>query len=151
MNDNNRRYFSPEQKVAILREHLIEGKAVSDLCDKHHIHPTVFYQWQRQFFENGTAAFESKQSRSRVSDGYQKKIESLEQKLQRKNEVLSELLEEHTRLKKNLGRADCFLGGTRCSRRDHGFHRTLVGTHRDPRPAACGLDRFEPEQVLLLA
>jgi hypothetical protein len=30
MNDKNRRYFSPEQKVAILREHLIEGKAVSD-------------------------------------------------------------------------------------------------------------------------
>jgi transposase len=43
---------SPEQKVAILREHLVEGKAVSDLCDKHHIHPTVFYQWQRQFFVN---------------------------------------------------------------------------------------------------
>jgi transposase-like protein len=100
MNDINRRFFSPEQKVAILREHLIEGKAVSDLCDKRHVHPTVFYQWQRQFFENGTAAFESKQSRSRVSDGYQKKIEALEQKLQRKNEVLSELLEEHTRLKK---------------------------------------------------
>ena len=39
MNDNSRRYFSPEQKVAILREHLIEGKAVSDLCDKYHIHP----------------------------------------------------------------------------------------------------------------
>jgi transposase len=103
MNDNNRRYFTPERKVAILREHLIEGKAVSDLCDKHHIHPTVFYQWQRQFFENGTAAFESKQSRSRVSDGYQKKLEALEQKLQLKNEVLSELLEEDTRLKKELG------------------------------------------------
>jgi len=50
-----------EQKVAILREHLVEGKAVSDLWEKHCIHPTVFYQWQRQFFENGTAAFESKQ------------------------------------------------------------------------------------------
>ena len=101
MNDNNRRYFSPDQKVAILREHLIEGKAVSDVCDNHHIHPTVFYQWQRQFFENGTAAFESKQSLP-SSDGYQKKLEALEQKLQRKNEVLSELLEEHTRLKKEL-------------------------------------------------
>src|SRR5271166_4543364 len=100
MNDINRRFFSPEQKVAILREHLVEGRAVSDLCETHRIHPTVFYQWQRQFFENGTAAFKSKQSRSRVSDGYQKKIEALEQKLQRKNEVLSELLEEHTRLKK---------------------------------------------------
>ena len=63
----------------------------------------MFYQWQRQFFENGTAAFESKQSRSRVSDGLQKKIDALEQKLQRKNEVLSELLEEHTHLKKELG------------------------------------------------
>src|SRR5215472_5349222 len=52
MNDNSRRYFSPEQKVAILREHLIEGKAVSDLCDKYEIHPTVFYQWQRQLFES---------------------------------------------------------------------------------------------------
>ena len=100
--DINRRFFSPEQKVAILREHLVEGRAVSDLCEKHRIHPTVFYQWQRQFFENGTAAFESKQSRSRVSDGYQKKLEALEQKLQRKNQVLSELLEEHTRLKKEL-------------------------------------------------
>jgi len=86
MNDINRRFFNPEQKVAILREHLVEGKAVSALCQKHRIHPTVFYQWQRQFFENGTAAFESKQSHSRVSDGYQKKIEALEQKLQRKNE-----------------------------------------------------------------
>jgi transposase-like protein len=47
MNDNNRRYFNPEQKIAILREHLIEGKSVSDLCDKYQIHPTLFYQWQR--------------------------------------------------------------------------------------------------------
>jgi len=48
MNDNNRRFFSPEQKVAFLREHLVEGKAVSDLCERQRIHPTVFYQWQRQ-------------------------------------------------------------------------------------------------------
>jgi len=54
-------------------------------------------------FRKRNCRFESKQSRSRVSDGYQKKIEALEQKLQRKNEVLSELLEEHTRLKKELG------------------------------------------------
>jgi transposase len=47
MKEINRRFFSPEQKVAILREHLVEGKAVLDLCEKHRIHPTVFYQWQR--------------------------------------------------------------------------------------------------------
>src|SRR5258708_824752 len=33
----------------------------------------------RSSAENGTAAFESKQSRSRVSDGYQKKLEALGQ------------------------------------------------------------------------
>jgi transposase-like protein len=51
---------------------VIEGKAVSDLCDKHHIHPTVLYQWQRRFFENGTVTFESKQPRSRavLADGF---------------------------------------------------------------------------------
>jgi transposase len=57
MNDNNLRYFSPEQKVAILREHLIEGKADSDLCDKHQIHPTVFYQWRRQFLGSSQNLF----------------------------------------------------------------------------------------------
>jgi len=51
-------FFSPGTEAAILRDRLIEGKAVSDLCDKHQIHLTVFYQWRRQYFENETAAFE---------------------------------------------------------------------------------------------
>ena len=46
-----RRTYTPEQKVSILREHLIERTPVSDLCDKHGIHPTLFYQWQKTFFE----------------------------------------------------------------------------------------------------
>jgi hypothetical protein len=29
MEDNNQVYFSPEQKVAIFREHFIEGETVS--------------------------------------------------------------------------------------------------------------------------
>ena len=34
-------HYSPQQKVAILREHLIEQVPISELCEKHHIHPTV--------------------------------------------------------------------------------------------------------------
>jgi hypothetical protein len=34
MNDTPR-FFSAEHKVAILREHLVEGRAVSDQCEKH--------------------------------------------------------------------------------------------------------------------
>jgi len=31
---------------------------VSDLCEELGIAPTVFYRWQKQFFENGALAFE---------------------------------------------------------------------------------------------
>ena len=58
--EKTRRQFTPQQKVAILREHLVEHVPVSDLCDKHKLHPTLFYQWQKAFFENGAAAFESR-------------------------------------------------------------------------------------------
>jgi len=40
---NQRRTFKPEEKVAILRRHLLDGAAVSDLCDEHGPNPTVFY------------------------------------------------------------------------------------------------------------
>jgi transposase-like protein len=43
-----RRNFSPAQKVNILREHLIERVPISDLCEKHQIQPTLFYQWQNR-------------------------------------------------------------------------------------------------------
>lgn len=97
-----RRHFSPDDKVKILREHLIDKRPISEVCQKHEIQPTLFYLWQKTFFENGAAAFERTGSPKRVS-AEQKKIEKLEAKLQRKDEVMAELLTEHILLKKNLG------------------------------------------------
>jgi transposase len=99
---NQRRHYSPEEKVKILRFHLLENKPVSELCDQHGIHPTLFYQWQRAFFENGAAAFANR-PHSRLVGGDKKTIQTLEDKLKRKNEVLSEVMEEMLRLKKELG------------------------------------------------
>ncbi len=93
--------YQPEEKVAILKQHLVDQKPVSDLCDQYNLQPTVFYRWQKEFFENGAAAF--KNTKKGPKDHQTKKIEALEQKLQTKNEVLSELMEEHVKLKKNLG------------------------------------------------
>ena len=101
--ENTRRQFSPQQKVAILREHLIERMPVSDLCDKHKLHPTVFYQWQKAFFENGAAAFESRRPRSQSLSRKEDKIAALEAKLRNKTEVLAEIVEELVRTKKELG------------------------------------------------
>jgi len=102
MSQAERRHFSGEEKVKILRLHLLEGKAVSDLCEQHKINPSQFYQWQRTFFENGSRAFEGS-GNARSDSKLGKQVEALESRLQRKHEVLSELMEEHIRLKKDLG------------------------------------------------
>jgi transposase len=96
-----RKNYTPEEKVAILKRHLVEKVPVSDLCDELGLNPAVFYGWQKLFFENGAAAFAK--TRRRQADRRDEKIEKLEAKLAQKNEVLAELMEEHVQLKKELG------------------------------------------------
>ena len=98
-----RRHFAGTEKVAILKRHLLDKVPVSDLCDELDLYPNQFYAWLKEFFENGHAAFDNGRKSKAVEDANQKKIEQLEAKLTRKNEVLAELMEEHTLLKKSLG------------------------------------------------
>jgi transposase-like protein len=96
-----RKNYTPPEKVAILRRHLIDKVPVSDLCDEYQLQPTLFYAWQKLFFENGASAFERKNGSADLA--LQKTIAALRDKLQRKNEVVAELMEEHIQLKKELG------------------------------------------------
>jgi transposase-like protein len=95
-----RHNYTPEEKVAILKLHLVERVSVADLCDEYQLQPKIFYLWQQQFFENGTAAFTKDKNPKRQET---QRIEQLEAKLRKKHEVLSELMEEHVKLKKELG------------------------------------------------
>ena len=101
MMSKRRNNYTPKEKVAILRKHFIDKESVSDLCDKYNLQPTVFYRWQKQFFENGASAFQ-RQSK-RITNRIEQKVTALEHKLTQKNEVLAELMEEHIALKKSLG------------------------------------------------
>lgn len=99
-----RRTFTPDQKVALLRLHLLEKKPVSQICEEHDLSVNLFYQWQAAFFENGAAAFEKAgKARRSTRDTKDKKIAALEEKLAKKHEVLSEVMEEHVKLKKDPG------------------------------------------------
>ena len=82
-----RKHYTAEEKVAILKRHLLE--------------PTVFYRWQKEFFENGAAAFQAKGRADQQAE--QERILYLEKNIQRKDEVLAELMGEHIALKKELG------------------------------------------------
>lgn len=101
MTERTRRNFTGQDKARIVLEHLKDGKPVSEVCDRHGIHPTVFYRWRDELYENSSAAFDRKGRKT--NNGLEQKIAELEKKLQRKNEVLSELMEEHVSLKKSLG------------------------------------------------
>src|SRR5207237_4349963 len=96
-----RKHYTPEEKVAILRRHLFSQEPISKLCDELGLQPTVFYRWQKEFFENGAAAFQTKERPNQQPQ--QQRIEYLEKKIQTKDEVLAELMAEHVALKKSLG------------------------------------------------
>jgi transposase len=103
MSEQSRRYLPAAEKVAILKRHLVEGVPISQLCDEAGIKPSVFYSWQKLLFENAHLVFENGRKAKGAEDAKDQKIEQLEAKVQRKNEVLAELMEEHTKLKKELG------------------------------------------------
>ena len=97
----SRKHYSPAEKVAVLRRYLLEKEPISKLCDELGLQPTVFYRWQKEFFENGAAAFEQKARPNHSAD--QERIAHLEKKIQTKDEVLAELMAEHAALKKTFG------------------------------------------------
>lgn len=105
MTTSRRRHFSAQEKAAIVKRHVIDRVPVSDLCDEYGLQPTQIYNWQKQLFDNAAAAFELPGRKSKLDDAKDRQIAALQAKIQHKNEVVAELLEEHVQLKKELGEA----------------------------------------------
>jgi len=98
------RHYSPEEKVAILHQHLVEKVTVSEVCERHGLSPNQFYRWQKEFFENGAAAFR-RNGRDTKTQKLEGEVERLRAKLADKDEVIAEIMAEHVALKKTLGQA----------------------------------------------
>ncbi len=96
-----RRYFSPSEKISILKEHLVDRKSVPDICDSYKLQQAVFYRWQATFFQNGERAFQNTHKATEKSQDH--KINALEDKRSNKDEVIGEIMEELVKLKKKNG------------------------------------------------
>jgi len=83
-----RRHFTSGQKLAIVRDHLVGRRPISDISDEHGVKPSQVYQWQKQLFEQGEAAFE-RGERPPSS----RKIAALENQLAAKDRVIARLAE----------------------------------------------------------
>ena len=103
-----RKRRSPEEKIAILKRHLVKGEQISDICDEEGIAPSQFYSWQQALFDYGAQALDRKSSTSKAKESkrvqqLQAELDKTKAQLSNKHEVLSELMSEHLSLKKSLG------------------------------------------------
>ncbi len=48
MNKRQRRRHTAEQKAELLLQHVVDKKAVSEICNEAEIQPCLFYTWQRE-------------------------------------------------------------------------------------------------------
>ena len=103
--EQERRHWTGEKILAILKRHLVEKVELSKLCQEERIQPSQFYRWQAMLFSESAGVFQRKNGNSERRERLDslEKVAALEAKLQKKNEVLSELMEEHVQLKKSLG------------------------------------------------
>jgi transposase len=100
----SRRHFSRSQKAEIVRRHLSGKELVSDLADEFGVQPSQIHAWVKQVLDQAERAFEHTVGRpTRIEQLKDRKIEHLQAKLAQKNEVIAELVEDHVKLKKELG------------------------------------------------
>ncbi len=93
-----RRTFTVERKIQILREHLENQIPVGKLCEQNNIHPNLFYLWKKELFEGALTTF----SKAKTIKSDADKIKRLEEKLKDKDSLISEIVEDNLRLKKKI-------------------------------------------------
>ena len=101
----SRRHYTTEQKAEILKEHLVDKAPVSEVCNKHQLQPSVFYDWLRQVQGNlaGALATPAPAGPSKREKELAAENAQLKAKLAKKDSVIAEIAEEYTHLKKELG------------------------------------------------
>jgi transposase-like protein len=100
---DKRKRFTPEQKYQVVKEFVSSKGAItiSQICEKHGIYASQFYQWQDQFFQGALERFKNpphqKKTQAKV-----RKLERLEAELKKKEHIISEIMAENLELKKSL-------------------------------------------------
>jgi transposase len=82
-----RKRYSAQDKIELLRLHLLEQLPVPEICTRHKIHPTIFYRWQRQLFIRGRVVFQGR-SQTRLLANLRRKLTRLKKAEQEREKEL---------------------------------------------------------------
>lgn len=101
---SSKKHIPNSKKVEVLREHLENQRLVSEVAEQYGVHPNQIYQWKKQLFEGALETFSG-------SHKHRKKKESnetlrLKEKIRKQETIITEIVEDNIRLKKNLNGDD---------------------------------------------
>lgn len=97
----NKRRYSTQQKFNIVKEGLLTGTSIAEVCRRHGISNVIYYEWQRRFFEGAFEGLKPRDNRSKAK--LNGKLEKLETESLRLKGVIAEITAENLDLKKTLG------------------------------------------------
>ena len=93
-----RRRFSAEEKIRIVMEGIRGELAVSELCRRERINPTVYYRWSKAFLEAGKRQLSGDTRREANTDD----VSELRRDNSQLKHLVAELSMENRVLKKSL-------------------------------------------------
>ena len=103
MTRKKRRSFSDIQKADAVRRHLKDGVPVSQIANDLDVQPTMIHNWIHTAMTQLEHLFASPRSAKAEASNQAATIQQLREKIDSKNEVISELMEENIRSKKENG------------------------------------------------
>ena len=103
MSRRTRRRFTVKRKAQIVRRHLGDKVAVSDLADEVGVQPSQIHTWVKQVLDQSEKALAPPATTDRTGQVKDARINHLEETLAIKNEVIAELMEANVHQKKANG------------------------------------------------
>ncbi len=96
--------YTSEEKLTILREHLEKNVSISKLAERHKANPDAIYKWRRQFFENAYDYFDTKEKKveEKKLKAAEERIKELESTLSVRESLISDLVADTFAMKKKL-------------------------------------------------
>ncbi len=97
-----RKRYTPEKKVLIVRELLENNVPISQLAEKYQVNVNDIYNWKKKLFEGAKDIFQPKVGNQKQITSEKKKIEKLQSKLKDRDEAIAMLLKENIEIKKSI-------------------------------------------------
>lgn len=132
-------------KVQAMTRLLQENEPISSICDDLRLSPLVVEQWRKEVVGGLPILFDKElKKEDRAKD---KQIAALKREVVRKQEVIGELMEAFTQVKKRMGKTDRLLGGLRQTGRGHFLRGLLAFKDGIPRQGVLSMAGNLAQQV----